>query len=1244
MENNIPIKNKKIDTVPNSISTAGTETLQSIYTGNLPINIRQKATECKVIDGITENLISVGKICDNDYNVIFTKDDCKVQDILDNNNTVMIGTRDHTNGMYNYEFSNQKALALIPYQHRISFQNHADITRFWSATLGNPTDSTLLRALKQFKDINIPNLNAEMLVKNPVHSIETDVGHEHLKHQTINKIKQTNKRIRCYLLLRKDLLKNTDAYVDQTGRFPVTSLDDYQYIIVFVHYLGYISFRGLKNRSGKEISNAYTNVLNIWKKQNKLPLRIMLDNEISPEVRKAVSDIGEFQFEKFVPSIKITLVPPKNKRMNTAERNIGIVKDHILSTLAGVDPTYPMKAWSRSLQQMEICLNLLIPSKIDPNLSAYGAMFGPYNFITNPMAPIGTKVMFHNNIDTRESWESRGKLGYYIGPALEHHKCFKVFNPLTSENIISDTISWYPNKFIIPGSSEIEVLTAAINKLTHLITQKPSDIKTTEIINNLQQIQDIYLKEPTTSNSIKLINKHIEDIESPKVPEKDSTQPLPTITTVVSSKVNEIESTTPVTDTISNKYTAEDLKEKTIEQLKEICVDLDIQTRINSVPSTLQQNIITKQNQERIIQPSDDKRKKKKKSKIKVTTTPTPTITAIDDSIILPPKTKPQPYEGNEWEYVTATRHSTREPKPNKHYANSAKDEFTFRNLELPKYNYRQRKKLQPTEISAAEHDELVRLTDETKCFVWNVDKRLPNSTTTYYNPQLEDKIDQDGNKIIKIRGTAGGNTVDPGYNNVARSVDNILLKTFCNQIVSEDACALTVDIRSFYVQFDLPSNDIVYIKFTKDQIPQQTVDLYSIKFSTDKKTGKQYTIARCLKALYGLPQANYIAYHGLKDHLASEGFSETTTKCHFRHTSKDISFIVNTDDFLFKIKSVEDGEYAINMLEKKWKIKANRNYINNQLPQIYKFKYTGITIEHDRNKRYIDLSLPDYYNLLRSNIPEHIKPRHTPGNPTPINYGQQVQTIEEDEKYELNAADIYELQSLVGKYGWYAKQVAIDLLPHVAILSTHQTKPNKNTKPSMEAIQGYLKMWGEHKLRYYASDMILHIIADASHGTEITKEGKHRSRDAYYAYLGTKDPSYINAPISVHTGIITGIPASAAEAEINSNFNSGKAGLYMRQMLDDMGYKQSTTIIFTDNICAKEYANDTIKGTRLRHIDRKHEWMKYMVNTKTYTLKYIPSIDNLADFFTKIMNKQRHDYLTSFFVHRKKMLSMKIN
>ena len=295
--NDVKILNVQEDINPTTISTAGNEILKSILIGNLPINIR--GSDCKIINGITENLISVGKLCDNNYTVIFTSNKCQVKDNLDNNNIVMTALRNYNDGMYIYNFDENKAFAMMPYQHRISFQNHAEATRFWSATLGNPTDSTFLRALKHFKDIQIPNLTADMLIKNPVHSIETDVGHQHLKHQTINSKKQSNKRIKSYLLLRKDLLKDTDAYVDQTGRFPIISLDEFQYIIVFVHFLGYISIRGLKNKSGKEISSAYLNVLTVWKNQNKLPLRIMLDNEISPEVRKVIATFGDFQFEEF---------------------------------------------------------------------------------------------------------------------------------------------------------------------------------------------------------------------------------------------------------------------------------------------------------------------------------------------------------------------------------------------------------------------------------------------------------------------------------------------------------------------------------------------------------------------------------------------------------------------------------------------------------------------------------------------------------------------------------------------------------------------------------------------------------------------------------------------------------------------------------------------------------------------------------------------------------------------------------
>ena len=284
---------------------------------------------------------------------------------------------------------------------------------------------------------------------------------------------------------------------------------------------------------------------------------------------------------------------------------------------------------------------------------------------------------------------------------------------------------------------------------------------------------------------------------------------------------------------------------------------------------------------------------------------------------------------------------------------------------------------------------------------------------------------------------------------------------------------------------------------------------------------------------------------------------------------------------------------------------------------------------------------MPDYEKFLRTQIPESIKARNTPGAPYPIKYGQKQQMMPTDNPVIFTKLQLQRLQTMVGQYGWYAKQVAHDLLTSVSILATHQSNPTTETQKAMDDIQGYLKRWGKQTLRYYASDMILTVMSDASLGTEKTKNGNHRSRGAYYMYLGTKDPHIVNGPISIHTGILPGLPTSAAEAEIVNHFESGKATIYARKVLDDMGYAQPTTVIFTDNICSKEYTNDAIKGTKLRHIDRRNEWLKHMVNTNEFVLEYIPSSDNLADLFTKLMEKSRFDYLTEHIVQREKVLKL---
>jgi hypothetical protein len=291
--------------------------------------------------------------------------------------------------------------------------------------------------------------------------------------------------------------------------------------------------------------------------------------------------------------------------------------------------------------------------------------------------------------------------------------------------------------------------------------------------------------------------------------------------------------------------------------------------------------------------------------------------------------------------------------------------------------------------------------------------------------------------------------------------------------------------------------------------------------------------------------------------------------------------------------------------------------------------------------QRYMEISLPDYEIFLRQQIPTDTKPRSTPGTPFPIIYGQKQQQVHQDEKITFTTQQLHNLQTLVGQYGWYAKQVAHDMMTAVAILSTHQSNPTTKTEDAMKCLQGYLKKWGKQKVRFYASSMILTVMSDASLGSEKVNNDKHRSRGAYIMYLGTTDPQYINGPISIHTGILPGVPASAAEAEICQHFDTGKATIYTRRVLDDLGYAQPTTIILTDNICSKEYTNDNIKGTKLKHIDRRNEWLKHMVNINEFQLQYISSENNLADFFTKLMTKQRHEYLISYIISKEKILKL---
>ena len=144
------------------------------------------------------------------------------------------------------------------------------------------------------------------------------------------------------------------------------------------------------------------------------------------------------------------LVPPHIHRRNACECTIRTFKNHFIAGLARTDPNFPLSNWYRLLPQAKLTLNLLCASHLNPKLSAYAQLEGTFDFTCTPLAPPGTRVIIHKKLTNRQTWALYGTDGWYLGPALHHYQCYRVWVPCTHAERIVDTISFFPKAVPLP--------------------------------------------------------------------------------------------------------------------------------------------------------------------------------------------------------------------------------------------------------------------------------------------------------------------------------------------------------------------------------------------------------------------------------------------------------------------------------------------------------------------------------------------------------------------------------------------------------------------------------------------------------------------------------------------------------------------------------------------------------------------------------------------------------------------------
>jgi hypothetical protein len=149
---------------------------------------------------------------------------------------------------------------------------------------------------------------------------------------------------------------------DLTGAFKPTSRSGHNFmLIMFSPTHNYIHVEPQKSRSTTDFITAYSAGLKFWATRGVTPTSLRVDNELPAALRTFITNR--------IPNLLVEFCPPNSHRANKAERAIQTFKDHFISTMATVDPSFPTYLWDALLPQAELTLNLMRCSTVSPSIS-----------------------------------------------------------------------------------------------------------------------------------------------------------------------------------------------------------------------------------------------------------------------------------------------------------------------------------------------------------------------------------------------------------------------------------------------------------------------------------------------------------------------------------------------------------------------------------------------------------------------------------------------------------------------------------------------------------------------------------------------------------------------------------------------------------------------------------------------------------------------------------------------------------
>ena len=1003
------------------------------------------------------------------------------------------------------------------------------------------------------------------------------------------------------------------VYNDLTGNFPFMSIDGSVCFFVMYHYeTNAILVKAIANVDDRSIFEAYKEIFETLEAKGYKPKMNVMDNQATKYIKK-------FLTEK---ECGLQLVEPHNHRVNAAERAIQTFKDAFIAALATTDREFPLQLWDRLAPQVQDTLNLMRASRINPNISAYEALNGPYNWDRYPLAPPGCKAIIYEAPAMRGSWASRGTDAWYLGPSADHYRCNIYYVPETRAYRISGSAELFPQHCQVPNLSNNAHLKALTEELEMTTSQVAQTHKGRALIKALGKAIKTILH-PTAAGEQRVDN-NIRVMETQR--ENEDMAPITRISDApaIMRARDPTAKRNLIKDTRTHRRLTRNNTPGAVPAIQRVVPALILPDKQPARATRRSPRVNTNEGPVIIIPPyrmlGGGTRASPRLVSQQALNAMTMREALTPPMVFTPRKFVPVAYEDNVPNFA--------------HFASPMIHPTTGETISSYKrlMNDPETAEVWQTAFGKdfggmAQGDDKTGQKGTNSVFVMthkeiDIAKNTGHKWTyarvvVDYRPQKEDPN--------RIRIAVGGNLITYRGNTSTRTADLTTSKLLWNSVLSTDGARyMCLDIKNFYLTAALDYYE--YMKIPLALFPEWIKKQYNL--DTHARDG--FVFLEIRRAVWGLPQAGILANKLLRKRLKPHGYYECiNTPGLWRHKTRPITFSLVVDDFGVKYVGKEHAEHLINCLKTET-YTLTEDWAGDL--------YCGISLRWNYEKRWLDISMPGYIKkqLLKY---EHIMRRiqHCPYAPEPKRYGADAQSpLPQDISRKLNEKEIKQVQKIVGSILYYARAVDMTVLMALSTIASEQTKGTERTLEKAYQVLDYLATHPNAVVRFRASEMVMNIHSDASY----LSEPKARSRACGHFFMGELPkegkPIKLNGAFHTLCSILRFVVASAAEAELGALFLNCQEGMIFKATLEDLGHPQPKIPVHCDNATAVGIANNTIKRQRSRAMEMRYFWTCEKDAQNVYSFKWHPGMENLADYQSKHHPGAHHTAVRPYYLHEK--------